>query len=238
MLWGWCWLDTDKAAVSDVYMLPVVMSRTYGEREVALSLTNSWEIIGGRNSRSLTAYVDDTTAFEFNSTYTTMIEDYAEDIYRVISKKVTSLPSSSQSIKKSIMKDTVKLTPQESEQLSKYASDDAFVETQKRDIETLSSMYKELLNVEENGGENYYINILKDHFNTDNKQKVKYTLINSDEDICINIDVNEKTSIRQNNKKNSGVFIKYIVDKIKEEICSQANTHLNSQNDLSSRNQQ
>ena len=33
------------------------------------------------------------------------------------------LPSSSQTIKNNMLKDTIKLTPQESEQLSKYASD-------------------------------------------------------------------------------------------------------------------
>lgn len=59
------------------------------------------------------------------------------------------LPSSSQTIKNNMLKDTIKLTPQESEQLSKYASDDAFVKTQKQDIESLASIYKELLNDQE-----------------------------------------------------------------------------------------
>ena len=32
-----CWLYTDKTKVSDVYMFPVVMSKTYGEREMSTS---------------------------------------------------------------------------------------------------------------------------------------------------------------------------------------------------------
>ena len=62
-----CWLYADKGRIGDVYMFPVVMSKTYGEREVCLSLVNSWEMIGGRTGNGITGYVDDTTEFEFNS---------------------------------------------------------------------------------------------------------------------------------------------------------------------------
>ena len=55
-----CWLYADKSKISDVYMFPVVLSKTYGEREVSLTITNSWEMLGGRTERGLSAYVDDT----------------------------------------------------------------------------------------------------------------------------------------------------------------------------------
>ena len=74
-----CWLYSDKSQVSDVYMFPVVMARTYGEREVTLALNNSWEIIGGKIGPSLSAYIDDTTDFEFNTEYNNIIEKYAEN---------------------------------------------------------------------------------------------------------------------------------------------------------------
>ena len=130
-----CWLYSDKSQILDKYMFPVVMARTYGEREVTLALNNSWEIIGGKIGPALSAYIDDTTDFEFNDNYKTIIEKYAENVYRTISQRIMQLPSSSQTIKNNMLKDTIKLTPQESEQLSKYASDDAFVKTQKQDIE-------------------------------------------------------------------------------------------------------
>ena len=140
-----CWLYGDKDQIGKVYMFPVVMAKTYGEREVSLALANSWEIIGGRVAPALNAYVDDTTEFEFNSDYVGIIENYAETIYRTVSQKRKGLPTSSQAIKNNVIKDTINFTPQESEQLSKYASDDEFVQTQKKDIESLASIYKELL---------------------------------------------------------------------------------------------
>ena len=169
-----CWLYSDKSQVSDVYMFPVVMARTYGEREVTLALNNSWEIIGGKIGPSLSAYIDDTTDFEFNTEYNNIIEKYAENVYRTISQKIKQLPSSSQTIKNNVLKDTIKLTPQESEQLSKYVSDDTFVKTQKEDIESLASIYKELLNDQENGGDNYYIDVFKDNFTPSSGYKSTY----------------------------------------------------------------
>ena len=112
-----CWLYADKSKAASTYMFPVVMSRAYGEREVVTALCNSWEIIGGVVGSSLSAYVDDTTDFEFNQEYKDIIEKYAENIYRTISKKVKRLPSSSQTIKTKVIKEVISFTPQESEQL-------------------------------------------------------------------------------------------------------------------------
>ena len=96
-----CWLYSDKSQILDKYMFPVVMARTYGEREVTLALNNSWEIIGGKIGPALSAYIDDTTDFEFNDNYKTIIEKYAENVYRTISQRIMQLPSSSQTIKNS-----------------------------------------------------------------------------------------------------------------------------------------
>ena len=106
-----CWLYADKSRTSSTYMFPVVMSRAYGEREVVTALSNSWEIIGGVVGESLSAYVDDTTDFEFNNEYKEIIEKYAENIYRTISKGLRNLPSSSQTIRKNVIKEVVNSTP-------------------------------------------------------------------------------------------------------------------------------
>lgn len=184
-----CWLYADKSKINNVYMFPVVLSKTYGEREVSLTLTNSWEMLGGRTASGISAYVDDTTEFEFNSKYIELIENQAENIYRTVSQKRQALPSSSQTIKQNVMKDIVRLTPQESEQLSKYASDDTFVKTQKRDIESLASLYKELLSDEENGGDNYYLDVFTSSFNSNVKYKGSYMIMVSDKDKKIILDV-------------------------------------------------
>ena len=177
-----CWLYADKSKAAATDMFPVGMSRAYGEREVVTALCNSWEIIGGVIGSSLSAYVDDTTDFEFNQEYKDIIEKYAENIYRTISKKVKSLPSSSQTIRKNVIKEVVSFTPQESEQLSKYASDDEFVKTQKEDIESLASIYKELMNDQANGGDDYYLSVFRNHFKPELSYNGRYMFMISDKD--------------------------------------------------------
>lgn len=204
-----CWLYSDKAQIADTYMFPVVMARTYGEREVILSLSNSWEILGGKLGNPLSAYIDDTTEFEFNTEYKAIIEKYAENMYRTVSQKIAQLPSSSQTIKTNLLKDTMKLTPQESEQLSKYASDDTFVKTQKQDIESLANIYKELLNDQEQGGDEYYITSLKESFNPETGVKSTYMLSISDKNKTISISVNgEHADIKFGENKEADVVAK------------------------------
>lgn len=186
-----CWLYADKSKISDIYMFPVVSTRSYGEKEVALALSDSWEMLGGKSKPPITAYVEDTTEFEFNAKYIEIIERYAENIYRTVSQKRIDLPSSNQAIKKNMYKDVVKFTPQESEQLSRYASDDTFVKTQKQDIETLASIYKELLTDQENGGDNYYLDVFKNNFVPGFKFQCSYLLIINDKDKNIMVNVND-----------------------------------------------
>lgn len=186
-----CWLYSDKNKTADTYMFPVVMSQAYGEREVVTALCNSWEIIGGLIGNSLSAYVDDTTDFEFNQEYKEIIEKYAENIYRTISKRTKSLPSSSQTLRKNVIKEVVNFTPQESEQLSKYASDDEFVKTQKEDIESLASIYKELLSDQANGGDDYYLEVFRKHFKPELSYNGTYMFIISDKNKSITVNVNK-----------------------------------------------
>lgn len=186
-----CWLYADKSKINTVYMFPAVLSKTYGEREVSLTLTASWEMIGGRTASGISAYVDDTTEFEFNNNYIELIEKQAENIYRTVSQKRIALPSSSQTIKNNVMKDVIRLTPQENEQLSKYVSDETFVETQKKDIESLASIYKELLNDEENGGDHYYLDVFQKHFNKQMDYSATYMLLISDKDKKIALSIQE-----------------------------------------------
>ena len=157
----------------------------------------------------MSAYVDDTTEFEFNEKYSMIIENYAENIYRTISQKKDILPSSNQSIKNKVMKDVVRFTPQESEQLSKYASNDEFVKTQKQDIESLSSIYKEMLNDQENGGDDYYINTFLNHFVLGLNFVGAYTFIISDKDKVIRMDVNhDDLSVDFGENKNADIIAK------------------------------
>lgn len=159
-----CWFYGDKTKISSIYMVPVVLSTTYGEREAQLSLVNAWEMLGGKSAKGLCAYVEDYMSFELNKDYKNIIEKQAEDVYRTISKKVKVLPSSTYAIKQNILKETMDFTPQESEQLSKYASDDIYVKKQKEDIEELAGLYKNILESKRVDSEESFIDAFKDNF--------------------------------------------------------------------------
>lgn len=148
-----CWLYGDKAKMSSLYMFPIVMSQTYGEREGVYMLQRAWDMIGGKTCEGLSAYVNDTLEFELNADYMQVIEKKAEDIYRTVSKKIKTLPTSTNEIKQTVMKDNLDLTPQESEQLSKYVSNDEYVKKQKEDIEELSSLFMSMMDTEQSGND-------------------------------------------------------------------------------------
>ena len=141
-----CWLYGDKEQISRIYMMPVVMATTYGEREGMLDLENAWEILGGVPCPGLCGYVEDRAEFENNKSYSKIIEKKAEDMYRTISQKTKGLPSSNVAVKKTVLHaEQMELTPEEREQLSQFVSDDNYVKQQKVDIKELSSMYRELM---------------------------------------------------------------------------------------------
>ncbi len=141
-----CWLYGDKEKISEIYMCPIVMSTTYGEQEGKLNLATAWEILGGRPCSGLSGYIADTGVLEDNEDYLRIIEKNAENLYRTINQKLPCLPASNQAVKQKIsIPRNIDLTPQESEQLSQYASDDSYVQRQKEDIQELTSLFRDLM---------------------------------------------------------------------------------------------
>lgn len=191
-----CWLYGDKEKISTIFMSPVIIATTYGEKEAFYHLVSSWELLGGMTCSGITAYVEDAIDFEHNKSYANFIEKRAENIYRTISQKIKPLPSSSLAIKDNLIKDALSLTPQESEQLSKYVSDDIYVKQQKEDIEQLASFFKDKLN---DAGENIELEFVKSFtsmftpqenfsasylFIIEDKNKSLYVKIDNDELLC------------------------------------------------------
>lgn len=149
-----CWLYGDKEKISRTYMCPIVMSTTYGERDAKLNLSVAWEILGGKPCSGICGYIPDTSILENNREYISIIEKKAENMYRTINQKVASLPASNQAVNKTVaINKNINLTPQESEQLSQYAADESYVQTQKEDIKELASYFKEMLGRDENEDE-------------------------------------------------------------------------------------
>lgn len=185
-----CWLYGDKEKISTLYMSPVVVATTYGEKEAMLDLKNAWELLGGLACSGLSAYVEDSVDFEMNRAYTDIIEKKAENIYRTISQKKKSLPSSNYAIKQNLIKDSMNLTPQESEQLSKYVSDDIYVKKQKEDIEQLTNMFKDMLTQQGNKVEYEFISEFEKKFVPQDDVEVIYAFNIEDKDRTLVLNIN------------------------------------------------
>ncbi|SFU61923.1 SCP2 sterol-binding domain-containing protein [Butyrivibrio sp. INlla21] len=161
-----CWLYGDKDKIKSIYMAPVVMSTTHGEREGMMSLSSAWEMLGGMVCDGICGYIADTTRLENSSEYTKVIEKKTENFYRMINQKIPVLPASNQAVinKVSIAK-SMDLTPQESEQLSEYASDDKFVRKQKEDLQELASIFRDKMGDDStSGSSDEYVKVLKKAF--------------------------------------------------------------------------
>mgnify|MGYP003292741334 CR=1 FL=1 len=160
-----CWLYGDKEKISTLYMSPVVMSTTYGEREAKLNLRVAWEILGGLPCTGMCGYIADSATLEMNDAYTGMIEKKAENIYRTINQKMVSFPASNQAVKqKMAVSQTINLTPQETEQLSQYASNEGYVQQQKEDLQELASMFRGMMKTRDGESAELFVKEFKDAF--------------------------------------------------------------------------
>lgn len=153
-----CWLYGDKDKISKIYMCPIVMSTTYGEREAKLNLATAWEILGGQPCSGICGYIENTVTLELNEQYAYIIEKKAENLYRTINQHMASFPASNQVVKQKVsIPQSIDLTPQETEQLSQYASDDTYVQRQKEDIQELAGLFRNMLHNEGADSEEEYI---------------------------------------------------------------------------------
>lgn len=160
-----CWLYGDKEKISNLYMCPIVMSTTYGERDAMTHLTEAWEILGGRPVVGICGYFADVAELEENTNYARVIEKRTEDLYRSINQKVAVFPCSNQAVKQKVsFTQSLNLTPQEAEQLSELASDDFYVQKQKEDIQELASMFKDLMGASGEMNSTMFLQDLRDHF--------------------------------------------------------------------------
>lgn len=205
-----CWLYGNKEKIATTYMCPIVMSTTSGEREAKTSLAVAWEILGGLPCSGLCGYVDDTMSFEMNKDYLNIIEKKAENMYRTISQKVTSLPSSNQAVKKMVdVTSNISLTPQETEQLGKYASDESYVAQQKEDIMELSNMFKDMLDKKDVDEDTLYIHDFESHFEPHGSINASYKFMIKDRKKALVVDVKDSVlNCYYGNPENADVLCK------------------------------
>ena len=205
-----CWLYGDKEKIQTTYMQPIVMSTTYGEREGEMTLANAWEILGGLPCPGLCGYVEDLVSFEMNKDYTVIIEKKAENLYRTISQKMKSLPNSNLAVRQSVLRTPqLELTPQESEQLSKYVSDDSYVKKQKEDIQELASMFKDMLGKVSQEDDVAYIDQLRNAFVPQQDFHARYLFMFADKKKPLFIEVRgEDLTVRYGQEENIDIYAK------------------------------
>lgn len=185
-----CWLYADKNRIKKQYMFPLVISTTKGERQATSTLCEAWEILGGIACDGISAYVENHIEFETNAVYASLIEKKAEEIYRIVSHKNVTFPTSTYACTQSVATAGIELTPQESEQLSVYVSDDAFVKKQKKDVEQLSQMYKSFLDQGKEESKQEFVRDFKDKFKpTDNTFKAVFAFKMTDTNRTLILDV-------------------------------------------------
>lgn len=160
-----CWLYGDKEKISRLYMCPVVMSTTYGEREGELDMAAAWEILGGLPCSGICGYIENISVLEDNKGYQDLIEKKAEDMYRAISKKLITLPASNQAVKQHVsITKSIDLTPKEAEQLSQYASDDSYVQRSKEDLRELANIFRDKMGEKDKENQEEFVKELKESF--------------------------------------------------------------------------
>jgi putative sterol carrier protein len=189
-----CWLYADKDKLSKLYMFPLAIANTYGERDAELTLIKAWEMLGGIPCSGISAYVEEHVDFETNADYAVIIEKRAEAYYRTIHQKTKMLPTSNTAIKQNVLRgSSITLTPQESEQLSVYVSDDTYVKKQKEDIEELTLLFKEMLESNKDGetGQEFLKN-LKDNFHPIDDFVASYSIHLSDSKKTLVVEINNK----------------------------------------------
>ena len=160
-----CWLYGDKDTIKRLYMMPVSVSTTYGEKEAYNTRAKAWELLGGKIYDGISVYVNNYASFEMNSDYAYLIEKKAENFYRVFTKKIVSFPSSTNAVLDNVVQPkSLNLTPQESEQLSMYVSNDQYVKKQKEDIKELSQMFRGMMGDKSPYDKGPYIETFENHF--------------------------------------------------------------------------
>ena len=185
-----CWEFGDKERISQIYMMPVVISRTYGEREAKLDLDIAWEILGGKPCSGICGYIQNAVELELNPNYVELVEKKAENLYRTVSQKIEYLPASNKIIKQKVAFPRVEnLSPEESAQLSQYVTDDNYVQTQKQDIQELTSIYRDQIGKDQGAMSEEYIGEIRGAFKAEAGVAGSYVIKmeGSDKDLVIRV---------------------------------------------------
>lgn len=209
-----CWLYGDKSKIAEIYMLPVVMSTTYGEREGKLTLETAWEYLGGKPCEGLCGYVKATDDILKEPEYEQIVEKKAENLYRTINQKMAVFSASNQEIKQKVARFKADdLTPQETERLSQYAADESYVRTQKEDILELTNKFKNMLEIDNFDQEAEFLEDFREHFQPQPGVKASYRIMILEKTDALWIAVDGGHLVCEYNNEKAGADVEITVKK-------------------------
>ena len=160
-----CWLYGDKERIGRLYMMPVAVSQTIGERDALEDLIRAWELLGGMPCDGICAYAENRGELESEADYSRYVEKKAEELYRTVNQKLRMMPSSTNAVGKTALHfNSIAASPQESEQLSAYVSDDKYVQKQKEDIAELTSLFSGMLAGGDDNDRQEYLKRLRENY--------------------------------------------------------------------------
>ncbi len=208
-----CWLYADKEKLSELYMLPVVCATAFGEQEAELELRRAWEVLGGISLNGIATYVESVDMIEDNRDYLELVEKCAEDLYRSVNKRSKKLPTSNRAVAVTLGRgEGINLTPQESEQLSKFVADDGYVRKQKEDIEELSKLFKQMLGTDEKEPEKVYEDDIVEgfftHYRPERDFKASYVIVIPDKKKHLIITIGSELSVAYGEDREADVKMK------------------------------
>ncbi|MFP4698291.1 MAG: SCP2 sterol-binding domain-containing protein [Eubacteriales bacterium] len=162
-----CWYYADKSVIKDLYMMPLVCSTVYGERDAENHLLKAWDLLGGITCEGICGYIPNIAEVETNEDYLMTIGKKIEAFYRVIKQKRKALPKSTSKIQQNNINSESTLQDNEEddmEQLTFFANNEQYIKRQQEDIQELSTFFKEKLS---NNNIDIYEEIIqafKEHF--------------------------------------------------------------------------
>lgn len=205
-----CWLYGDKSNIKKQYMMPVVISSTYGEEEAMDYIRKAWQVLGGKVWPGICAYVENQVEFETNKQYSRLIEDSAEHFYRAINQKKEIFPSSASLFNEGLTRGINEIVAPVNGQTTRNIFDETYVKKQKEDIEELAALFKGMLEKkEEHSNEKDYITIIKENFHPIANFKASYAIqvLDLNKTLIIEVD-GSNISCYYGDKEDSDVFVK------------------------------
>ncbi len=175
-------------ALKDINTMAIAISRNGYEDEGLQYLVKSLKLLGACVTTTLDGVIESASFFETNKTLINVVEKRSEDFFRTFKRPSLTLPSSIDKQKIYLKVETDEsvreITNKEKKEVKKVSSYNEFIETQKKDIDELSEIFKEKANLRKKG--NTYKEIFKSGF-------IGSDLIEKNT-VCIEIEDNHKQS--------------------------------------------